>query len=241
MSLIERNQAPVHLSAHAAEVFDVTGAGDTVISVLGAAIAAQVSAAQAATIANLAAGIVVQRVGANSVNIHELRRAAQHESNAYSGILNEHQLKQAVIDSKMHKETIVMTNGCFDILHAGHIAYLEQAKQLGDRLIVAVNDDDSVKRLKGNNRPIKSLAERMDILAALRAVDWVISFSEDTPEKLISKILPDILVKGGDYKDQIHAISGAKIVKQNGGSVKILSFKSGFSTSKILQTIRGTQ
>jgi D-beta-D-heptose 7-phosphate kinase/D-beta-D-heptose 1-phosphate adenosyltransferase len=129
-----------------------------------------------------------------------------------------------------------MTNGCFDILHAGHIAYLEEAKRLGNRLIVAVNDDASVQKLKGPSRPINSLEQRMAVLAGLRAVDWVIPFSEETPAKLIGEMLPDILVKGGDY--EVDEIAGSDAVLRNGGEVKILCFKEGLSTSNIVTKIK---
>jgi D-beta-D-heptose 7-phosphate kinase/D-beta-D-heptose 1-phosphate adenosyltransferase len=128
-----------------------------------------------------------------------------------------------------------MTNGCFDILHPGHVTYLEQAKQLGDRLIVAVNDDKSVARLKGSDRPINPLSARMHVLAGLRAVDWIVPFSEDTPEKLIGKILPHVLVKGGDY--QVEEIAGHKAVLANHGQVIILDFVPGHSTSGLLKKI----
>ena len=128
-----------------------------------------------------------------------------------------------------------MTNGCFDILHAGHITYLEEAKALGHRLIVAVNDDASVARLKGPNRPINTLDRRMAVLAGLSAVDWVVSFSEDTPERLINNLMPDVLVKGGDYKAE--SIAGAKAVLKNGGDVKILSFVDDCSTTAMVNRI----
>jgi D-beta-D-heptose 7-phosphate kinase/D-beta-D-heptose 1-phosphate adenosyltransferase len=238
MSLVQKEGQVVHLPAHARDVFDVTGAGDTVIGVLGACIAAGADFASAAKLANLAAGIVVKKVGTGSVTIHELRRAIQYENNAHLGVLTQSQLKQAVIDAKAHGEVVVMTNGCFDILHAGHIEYLQQAKALGDRLIIAVNDNDSVQRLKGKSRPLKDIAERMEILASLRPVDWVVSFSEDTPERLISEILPNILVKGGDYKNVANTIAGAKAVKANGGQVKILNFKTGFSTTAFIKKLK---
>lgn len=129
-----------------------------------------------------------------------------------------------------------MTNGCFDILHTGHVAYLEEAKNLGDRLIVAVNDDASVTRLKGDGRPITPLEDRMAVLAGLAAVDWVVSFSEDTPADIISEILPDVLVKGGDYAPD--AVAGGDIVRANGGTVEILSFREGRSTSAMIDAIR---
>lgn len=130
-----------------------------------------------------------------------------------------------------------MTNGCFDILHAGHVAYLEEAKSLGDRLIVAVNDDASVRRLKGDSRPINVLDDRMLVLAGLAAVDWVVPFVDDTPAQLIAAVLPDVLVKGGDYRPE--EIAGGKEVLQNGGEVRVLSFRDGHSTSRIIEKLGG--
>jgi D-beta-D-heptose 7-phosphate kinase/D-beta-D-heptose 1-phosphate adenosyltransferase len=146
------------------------------------------------------------------------------------------ELSEVIKVSKLNSEKIVMTNGCFDILHAGHIAYLEEAKSLGDRLLVAVNDDDSVSRLKGPKRPINSLNDRTKVLNGLVSVDWVISFSEDTPVCLIKGIKPDVLVKGGDY--QLSEIIGGQEVLANGGKVKALSFKEGFSTSAIIEKLK---
>ena len=146
------------------------------------------------------------------------------------------ELSEVIKVSKLNSEKIVMTNGCFDILHAGHIAYLEEAKSLGDRLLVAVNDDDSVSRLKGPKRPINSLNDRTKVLNGLVSVDWVISFSEDTPVCLIKGVKPDVLVKGGDY--QLSEIIGGQEVLANGGKVKALSFKEGFSTSAIIEKLK---
>lgn len=129
-----------------------------------------------------------------------------------------------------------MTNGCFDILHTGHVTYLEEAKTLGDRLIVAVNDDASVSRLKGAGRPINTLEDRMTLLAGLAAVDWVVPFSEDTPAEIVAEILPDVLVKGGDYTSD--SIAGGKTVVDNGGRVEVLSFRAGRSTSSIIEAIQ---
>ena len=131
---------------------------------------------------------------------------------------------------------VVMTNGCFDILHSGHVSYLKEAKSLGDILIVAVNTDESVSRLKGPTRPINNTEERMTILAALHCVTWVVPFAEDTPRELISRVLPDILVKGGDYKPE--DIAGYKEVTENGGEVKILCFKNGSSTTNVIKKIK---
>ena len=129
-----------------------------------------------------------------------------------------------------------MTNGCFDILHAGHVSYLEEAKGLGDRLVVAVNDDESVKKLKGASRPVTKLEDRMAVLAGLAAVDWVVSFSEQAPVDLIARVLPDVLVKGGDYRAE--EIAGGQSVSKNGGEVRVLSLKKGRSTSAMIEDIR---
>ena len=239
MTLLQKGHDPLHLPTQAREVFDVTGAGDTVISVLAAALAAGQSLAEATALSNLSAGIVVGKLGTATVSIDELRAAIQAdegtEMTIATGMLAEEALLHAVQRARDLGQRIVMTNGCFDILHAGHVSYLEQAKQQGDRLIVAVNDDDSVRRLKGEPRPINVVDDRMTVLAALRSVDWVVPFSEDTPERLICRLLPDVLVKGGDYK--VEQIAGHQCVQANGGDVVIIDFKDGCSTSKIITSI----
>ena len=236
MTLLRKGEPELHLPTHAQEVFDVTGAGDTVISVLAAALAAGEALPAATALANLAAGIVVGKLGTASVSVPELRRSALVGQDAGFGVMSQAQLQIAVEDARSHGERIVMTNGCFDILHAGHVAYLNQARRLGDRLIVAVNDDDSVRRLKGMGRPINPVDRRMTVLAALERVDWVVPFSEDTPERLICEIKPDLLVKGGDYQPQ--DIAGYDCVTRNGGEVVVLDFEDGCSTSDIIETIR---
>jgi D-beta-D-heptose 7-phosphate kinase/D-beta-D-heptose 1-phosphate adenosyltransferase len=165
-------------------------------------------------------------------------RAALHQrGQGGRGLVSEADLGAIVTEARRHKEKIAMTNGCFDFLHAGHVAYLEEAKSLGDRLIVAVNDDDSVRRLKGEDRPVNALQDRMAVLAGLASVDWVVPFSEDTPARLIQLLLPDILVKGGDYHPD--DIAGAKEVLKNGGEVRVLAFRDGHSSSKIIEKLRG--
>jgi D-beta-D-heptose 7-phosphate kinase/D-beta-D-heptose 1-phosphate adenosyltransferase len=134
---------------------------------------------------------------------------------------------------------VVFTNGCFDIIHAGHVAYLEQARQLGERLVVAVNSDDSVRRLKGKGRPINPADRRMAVLAGLEAVDWVVCFEEDTPRELLHALQPDVLVKGGDYRDK-QGVVGWEIVEAYGGEVRVLDFVEELSTSAIVSRIRGT-
>lgn len=235
MSLFSREGQVHHLPARAQEVFDVTGAGDTVIAVLAAALAAGQSMEAATALANLAAGIVVGKLGTAAISVPELRQALRKDLGC-GGVMSEEQLLLAVEDARAQGERIVMTNGCFDILHAGHVSYLEQARKLGDRLIVAVNDDASVAALKGSGRPINTLERRMAVLAGLQSVDWVVPFSEPTPERLICRILPDCLVKGGDYRPE--QIAGHGCVTANGGEVRVLDFEEGISTSNIISTIR---
>jgi D-beta-D-heptose 7-phosphate kinase/D-beta-D-heptose 1-phosphate adenosyltransferase len=236
MTLLRDQAAELHLPTQAREVFDVTGAGDTVISVLAAALAAGKPMDEATALANLAAGVVVGKLGTASVSVPELRRAAQTQQDSGRGVMSEEQLMVMVEDARAHGERIVMTNGCFDILHAGHVAYLERARSLGDRLIVAVNDDASVQRLKGEGRPVNSIERRMTVLAALGCVDWVVPFSEDTPERLICRVVPDLLVKGGDYAPE--DIAGHDCVTAKGGEVKVLGFEDGCSTTGIIESIR---
>ncbi|EHK69716.1 bifunctional heptose 7-phosphate kinase/heptose 1-phosphate adenyltransferase [Pseudomonas psychrotolerans L19] len=237
MTLLRPAQPALHLPARAREVFDVTGAGDTVISTLAAALAAGEDLPQAVGLANLAAGIVVGKLGTAAISAPELRRAVQRSEGSERGVLSLEQLQLAIEDARAHGEKIVFTNGCFDILHAGHVTYLEQARAQGDRLIVAVNDDASVTRLKGPGRPINSVDRRMAVLAGLGAVDWVIPFSENTPERLLEQVRPDVLVKGGDYKS-VEEVVGAQIVQGYGGEVRILGLVENSSTTAIVERIR---
>lgn len=239
MSLFMKGEtAGQHIPALAREVFDITGAGDTVIAVLAAALGSGQSLLQSCKLANFAAGVVVGKLGTATVSWDELQvELAAHQSLASDErCLSESQLLERIKIAKSKGEKIVMTNGCFDILHAGHITYLEQARQLGARLIIAVNDDASVKRLKGTARPVNTLSHRMRVLAGLRCVDWVVPFSEDTPERLIEAVLPDVLVKGGDYT--VHQVAGAEVVLANGGQVKMLDFVEGLSTTQTLSKLK---
>ncbi|EED36305.1 bifunctional protein HldE [Luminiphilus syltensis NOR5-1B] len=240
MTLIERGEPVQHFSAQAREVYDVTGAGDTVISVLGAALGAGESLLGATELANTAAGIVVGKLGTATVNADELNHALaadDHHSPATPGrLLDRPSLLRLVEQARLNGERVVMTNGCFDLLHAGHVAYLEAARALGDRLIVALNDDASVARLKGPERPINPLDSRARVLSGLRSVDWVVPFEEDTPANLIADVLPDVLVKGGDY--EVEAIAGHRAVLDAGGRVEILDFVDGHSTSSMISTIK---
>ncbi|MDN2482028.1 bifunctional D-glycero-beta-D-manno-heptose-7-phosphate kinase/D-glycero-beta-D-manno-heptose 1-phosphate adenylyltransferase HldE [Vibrio agarivorans] len=237
MTLLRRGQEPFHLPTQAKEVYDVTGAGDTVISVLAASYAAGKSFEESCALANAAAGVVVGKLGTSTLSEVELAEAVHGSQDTDYGVIGESALIAAVKKAQAKGETVVMTNGCFDILHAGHVSYLNHAATLGDRLIVAVNTDESVKRLKGPGRPVNPTDRRMAVLAGLGAVDWVVPFGEDTPQRLISEVLPDLLVKGGDYKPE--EIAGGKEVIANGGAVKVLNFEDGCSTTEIIDAIKG--
>jgi D-beta-D-heptose 7-phosphate kinase/D-beta-D-heptose 1-phosphate adenosyltransferase len=237
MMLLEAGNEPLFLSTHAREVYDVTGAGDTVIATLAGALASGRSLATSSALANIAAGLVVRKIGVATVTPGEIQVALHQRGQGGRGLVSRDELLVLVGEARARGERIVMTNGCFDILHAGHVAYLEEAKSLGDRLIVAINDDDSVRRLKGESRPINALEDRMQVLAGLAAVDWVVPFGEDTPGAIIAAVLPDVLVKGGDYRPE--EIAGGKEVLENGGDVRVLSFRDGHSTSRIIDKLRG--
>ena len=236
MTLLERGCPPLHLPTRAREVFDVTGAGDTVVAVLAAGLAAGQSMGDAVALANLAAGVVVGKLGTATVSPAELAAAMEKHLPVQRGVVGEETLLALVARARAAGERVVMTNGCFDILHAGHVDYLQRARALGDRLIVAVNDDASVRRLKGETRPVNPLSARMAVLAALAAVDWVVPFSEDTPECLICAVLPDLLVKGGDYQPE--QVAGGDCVKAAGGRLEILPFLDGHSTTSLIDAIR---
>lgn len=237
MTLLRKGQQPFHLPTQAQEVYDVTGAGDTVISVLAASVAAGKGLEEACALANAAAGVVVGKLGTSTVSTIELAEAIHGSRDTDFGVISEENLIQVIKKAQANGEKVVMTNGCFDILHAGHVSYLNNAAKLGDRLIVAVNTDESVKRLKGPGRPINSTDRRMAVLAGLGAVDWVVPFSEDTPQRLIAAVLPDLLVKGGDYKPE--EIAGGQEVIAAGGEVKVLNFENGCSTTEIIEAIKG--
>ncbi|MFC1236800.1 bifunctional D-glycero-beta-D-manno-heptose-7-phosphate kinase/D-glycero-beta-D-manno-heptose 1-phosphate adenylyltransferase HldE [Vibrio sp. F74] len=236
MTLLRKGMAAFNLPTQAQEVYDVTGAGDTVISVLAASVAAGKPLDQACALANAAAGIVVGKLGTSTVSEIELAEAIHGSQDSDFGVIGEEALVEAVKKAKSKGETVVMTNGCFDILHAGHVSYLNQAAKLGERLIVAVNTDESVRELKGPGRPVNPTNRRMAVLAGLGAVDWVVPFSEETPQRLISKVLPSLLVKGGDYKPE--EIAGGTEVIAAGGEVRVLNFEIGCSTTEIIEAIK---
>ncbi len=240
MTLLRPGEEELHLPARAREVFDVTGAGDTVIATLAAAVAAGASMPQAVGLANIAASIVVGKLGTAAVSAPELRRAVQQEQGSERGAVTLEQLQIAVADARAQGERVVFTNGCFDIIHAGHVAYLEQARKQGDRLIVAVNSDDSVRRLKGKGRPINPEDRRMAVLAGLEAVDWVVCVADDTPRPLLEVLKPDVLVKGGDYAGKEEVV-GWEIVEGYGGEVKVLGLVEDLSTTAIVSRIQAEE
>jgi D-beta-D-heptose 7-phosphate kinase/D-beta-D-heptose 1-phosphate adenosyltransferase len=240
MTLFRPRLPPLHLPTRALDVFDATGAGDTVCAVLGLSLAAGHDLPHATGLANTAAGIAVGKLGAAAVTPAELLLALGSRFGDHFGIVTEATLLTELSMARLRGEQIVMTNGCFDLLHAGHVAYLAEARALGQRLVVAVNDDDSVRRLKGASRPLIPLAERMAVLAALGCVDWVVPFATDTPAELIANAAPDVLVKGGDYAPA--DIAGGEQVLKAGGEVLVLPFREGCSTSQIIdRVINGRQ
>ena len=236
MTLLMEGGEVHHLPAQAREVFDVTGAGDTVIATLAASLGAGVPLDSATQLANLAAGIVVGKLGTATTTVQQMQRALAAQQVSDHGIVEEGQLQRSLAAARARGETIVMTNGCFDILHAGHVTYLEEAARLGDRLVVAVNIDQTVRALKGEDRPVNPVANRMRVLAALGCVDWVVPFTEETPERLICAIAPDYLVKGGDNDPD--KIPGAACVREAGGKVAVLTYVDGVSTTRIVSSIR---
>lgn len=237
--LLQRGRTRTHLAVTARDVFDVTGAGDTVIAMFACAHAAGRSFEEAMRLANLAAGQVVGKFGTAAVTPDELKQALRLERTTETGVVPGNTLRRLVRETREMGETVVLTNGCFDILHAGHVALLEQAAELGDRLVVAINSDSSVRRIKGSGRPVQPLKYRQQVLAGLECVDWVVSFSQDTPEQLIRDIRPDVLVKGADYKPS--RIVGRKDVEKAGGKVVVLPLVEGYSTTDLIRRIRESE
>ncbi len=236
MTLIDKGEnAAVQLRARTHEVFDVTGAGDTVIGVTAAGLASGYKLAQAVEFANVAAGLAVEKLGTAAISLTELNAALAPELATVHRILPPEQVAAVVQAARDRGERIVMTNGCFDLLHAGHVEYLEQARRLGDRLLVAVNSDASVTRLKGAGRPVNSLQSRMRLLAALACVDWVTAFDADTPAEMVALVRPEVLVKGGDYR--IDQVVGAEMVQSYGGRVEVLPYVAGHSTTAMVAAI----
>lgn len=237
MVLFEAGQPEYYLPARGREVFDVTGAGDTVISVLALALGAGHDMLSAVELSNIAAGVVIGKLGAATLSIQELIAAQEAHLPEIAGVVSEEVLLTLVKAARAKGETIVFTNGCFDVLHAMHVEYLGLAKQQGQRLIVAVNDDASITRLKGEGRPVNKLEHRMAVLAGLQSVDWVLSFSDDTPCRLLEAIKPDVLAKGGDYA--LDGVVGAEVVGAYGGKVVTLGgMADGVKSTAIIERMK---
>jgi len=220
----------------AQEVFDVTGAGDTVIASIAFALSAGLSIEETARFSNLAAGVVVGKIGSATVTLDEIEiyESKLHQSSSDAHIKTFEEIDRIVKRAKEHNQRVVFTNGCFDILHVGHVKYLQEAKSFGDILIVGLNSDASVRELKGPTRPVNVEDDRAYILAALDAVDYVVKFSDDTPHDLIKMIAPDVLVKGGDYEGK--TVVGTEFSKV----LKLVDFVDGKSTTKTIAKIQGS-
>jgi D-beta-D-heptose 7-phosphate kinase/D-beta-D-heptose 1-phosphate adenosyltransferase len=237
MTILERGKQAVHLPAEAREVFDVSGAGDTVLAVLALATGAGADIIDAAALANAGAGIVVGKTGTAVVHADELMRALRSSEmkSAQDKILSREAMVDEAAGWRRKGLKVGFTNGCFDLLHPGHVSLLSQARAACDRLIVGLNTDASVKRLKGEGRPVNAEAARALVLAALETVDAVVLFDEDTPLSLIEALKPDVLVKGADYK--IEDIVGADVVRENGGRVVLAQLLPGQSTTATIARI----
>jgi D-beta-D-heptose 7-phosphate kinase / D-beta-D-heptose 1-phosphate adenosyltransferase len=235
MSVVLRGKGAVHLGAEAREVFDVSGAGDTVLAVLALALAAGAPITEAAMLANAAAGIVVAKAGTAVVHADELARALRSTEmkSAQDKILSSDGAADRAAGWRAKGLKVGFTNGCFDLLHPGHVALVTQARAQCDRLIVGLNTDASVRQLKGEGRPVNSEMARAVVLAALETVDAVVLFGEDTPIKLIEAVKPDVLVKGADYT--IDRVVGADFVKAQGGRVVLVELVPGQSTTGVIE------
>lgn len=237
MTLFSQKGKPIYIPAIPREVFDITGAGDTVISTLTLALAAKASLSQAAVLANYAASVVVGKIGTSPILADELIDALEGKSHADKKIKSRKELAQIISNLRSEGYKIVFTNGCFDILHLGHIRYLKEAKKLGDILIVGLNSDKSVKELKGSSRPYVAENERAETLAAVECVDYLTIFSEKRPHDLIKLLRPDFHVKGGDYK--IKDLPEAPIVQAYGGKIVIIPKVKDRSTTSLIERIKG--
>lgn len=240
MTLLEKDCPEYYLPARGREVFDVTGAGDTVIATIAVALAVNYSLTTAVEFGNAAAGIVIGKVGTATLSAQELQQAIHGDSDHHSGVVDEETLMIRLQEARARGKKIVFTNGCFDVLHAMHVEYLTLARQQGDCLIVAVNDDASITRLKGPGRPVNKAEHRMAVLAGLQAVDWVIPMNDDTPNRLLEALRPDVLAKGGDYR--LEGVVGADIVTAYGGKVVVLGgVADGVKSTAIIERLKKLQ
>jgi D-beta-D-heptose 7-phosphate kinase/D-beta-D-heptose 1-phosphate adenosyltransferase len=236
MSLFPRGREAVHIPTVAREVYDVTGAGDTVVAALGLGLACGAGFDEASRLANVAAGIAVGKVGTSIVFPEEIISAIRHEHlDSDNKIKNLDALADVIEGEKRKGRRVAFTNGCFDLLHVGHVKYLQKARTYGDLLVLGLNSDASVRRLKGEKRPLIGQSERAHILAALDCIDYVVIFDEDTPIKLLEALRPDVLVKGGDYTPD--RVVGKDLVESYGGRIELVDFVDGKSTTSIIDKI----
>jgi D-beta-D-heptose 7-phosphate kinase/D-beta-D-heptose 1-phosphate adenosyltransferase len=237
MVLFERGRAPFKIAAEARQVFEVSGAGDTVVAVLGLALAAGATLRSAAALANTAAGVVVGKVGTATLYRKELAAARDRVADPTAAkVKTWAELPVLVQELRKKGKRIVLTNGCFDLLHAGHVMLFSASKQLGDVLIVATDDDDSVRRLKGPGRPVIRARERLRILSALDAVDYVIEFTSDRLPALLEQLRPDVLTKGSNYATE--EVTGRELVERLGGKVVLVPIREDISATRIIDSIR---
>ncbi|MGE0193078.1 MAG: D-glycero-beta-D-manno-heptose 1-phosphate adenylyltransferase [Planctomycetota bacterium] len=226
-----------HVPTTPREVFDVTGAGDVVLATFGIALASGATPREAAELANIAAGLEVERVGVVPITREEIAaRLVATAADTLGKVVDRSELPALRARLADAGRQLVFTNGCFDLLHAGHVRYLARAKAEGDVLVVGVNDDESVRRLKGEGRPVNTLGDRLEVLAGLAAVDHLVAFHEDTPAALVAALQPDVLVKGADWKDK--GVVGSDVVTARGGRVVLVDLLEGRSTTGLVERIR---
>jgi D-beta-D-heptose 7-phosphate kinase/D-beta-D-heptose 1-phosphate adenosyltransferase len=236
MTLFPRDGEEIHLPTEAREVYDVSGAGDTVLAMMGLGLAGELSLEEAARLANVAAGIVVGKVGTSTVSPGEILEVIGRRHQDTDLKIKDREVLAGILETEREKgRTVVFTNGCFDLLHVGHVKYLQKARRLGDLLVLGLNSDESIRRLKGPRRPLINQDERAHILAALDCIDYLVIFDEDTPLELIEALRPKILVKGGDYSPE--GVVGKDLVESFGGRVELIQFVDGKSTTNIIEKI----
>jgi D-beta-D-heptose 7-phosphate kinase/D-beta-D-heptose 1-phosphate adenosyltransferase len=239
LSLFERGKRPAHVPTAAREVFDVTGAGDMVLAVLAMGLASGATPLEAATLANVAAGLEVEHIGVVPITRPEIAARLASQGRGGTKLLDRAGLKAIVAREHAERRRVVFTNGCFDVLHAGHVRFLTAARAHGDVLVVGLNADASVRRLKGAQRPVNAVSDRVEVLSALAMVDHVVVFDEDTPEALIRDVEPDVLVKGEDWADK--GVVGREFVESRGGKVVLVPLLEGRSTTKTLERLRNAE
>jgi len=238
MTLVTHTGEVVHLPTQAREVFDVSGAGDTVVATLALALGLGADLSNGADLANVAAGLVVAKIGTASVYSEELIEALHHQdvSHADAKVVGRDSAKDRITRWQRQEKSVGFTNGCFDLLHPGHISLLKQSAGQCDKLIVGLNSDASVQRLKGPERPVQNEVARATVLSSLACVDMVVIFDEDTPMELLSTLLPDVLIKGADYT--VDQVVGAELIQQNGGRVFLANLEDGFSTTNTVNKLK---